>query len=354
MTAIGDMSARYLDAQLGTLADMGFARDRALQIVGLDESRLAERRTRIGIDAVARLYDIAATELSNPLLGLEVGNGFRVAAFQKSGRIYAFCRDLVEVVETNARYQRVAIDAGVIRHVEEPQEDGSLRDYLEFAPRYADADAYRHITELVFGSYGTAFRWLSWGSGEGIASVQLRHAAPPGNLSLYDTVFGCPVAFGAPHNRLEFMPGISREPLATADPERLALMSERLEQLMRARGLADGPGASLSAALEAAIRTCLRNGAVSLPCAADVLERSERALRADLKREGLRFRDALDAVRRKRFHEMRDMGASLAETAQALAYNDQAAFNRAFRRWYGVAPGRYDPALHGSDDGRES
>jgi len=39
---------------------------------------------------------------------------------------------------------------------------------------------------------------------------------------------------------------------------------------------------------------------------------------------------------------MRD-GRSLTEIAQSLGYNDQSAFTRAFKNWYGIAPSDYKP-----------
>jgi len=49
----------------------------------------------------------------------------------------------------------------------------------------------------------------------------------------------------------------------------------------------------------------------------------------------------LDAGRQRLCLEDMSKGQSLAEIAQGLGYNDQAAFTRAFRRWYGEPPSRY-------------
>ena len=323
----GSLSARYLDVQLVALDGFGFPRARALDSLGTTEVALANPRTRFALTDVARLYTTTARELGRECLGLEVGNAFRVAGFGKSGRIYALCRDLAEVIATNARYQKLAVDAGHISLAENESHAG-----LRLDPHYAEPERFRHVTELVFGGYGTAFRWLGWSSGTGIAAVHLRHAAPS-DTSLHERVFGCPVHFGARHNRLDIHPDALRQPLPTSDPNRLAIARERLDRL-----LAEPGGESFHDAFDAAVRTCLRDGRLSLACCGEVLGRSERELRADLKREGLTYREAVDAVRRAMFAERVDAGDSLVTVAGALGYNDQAAFTRAFKRWHGVTP----------------
>ena len=323
----GTLSARYLDVQLVALDGFGFPRARALDSLSISEAALAEPRNRFPLADVARLYTTAARELGRESLGLEVGNAFRVAGFGKSGRIYALCRDLAEVISTNARYQKLAVDAGQVSLMEEDGHAG-----LQLDTHYGERERFRHVTELIFGGYGTAFRWLGWSSGTGIAAVHLRHAAPA-DTSLHERVFGCPVHFGADSNRLDIHPDALRQPLPTSDPARLALARERLDRL-----LAEPGGDSFQDAFDAAVRTCLRDGRLSLACCGVVLGRSERELRADLKREGLTYREAVDAVRRTLFAERVDAGDSLVSIAATLGYNDQPAFTRAFKRWHGVTP----------------
>ena len=323
----GSLSARYLDVQLFALDGFGFPRARALDALGTTEVALSDPRNRFAIADVARLYYTASRELGRESLGLEVGNAFRVAGFEKSGRIYALCRNLAEVIATNARYQRLAVDAGHVSLIKESGQAG-----LQLDPHYAEPERFRHVTELIFGGYGTAFRWLGWSSGTGIAAVHLRHCAPS-DTSLHNRVFGCPVHFGAESNRLDIHPDALHQPLPTSDPARLALARERLDRL-----LAEPGGDSFRDAFDASVRTCLRDGRLSLACCGEVLGRNERELRADLKAEGLTYREAVDAVRRTLFEERVEAGDSLVTIAGALGYNDQAAFTRAFKRWHGVTP----------------
>lgn len=326
-------SGLYVEHQLETLAERGYGRDRALDVLGLTVVDLDNPRLRVSLDQTLELYLDAERQLDCPTIALEVGHAFRVSSFGKSGRIYAFCRDLEEVIEVNGKYQKLAIDAADISLVR----DGE-RAYLEFATYYSDAEHYRHITDLVFGAYGTAFRWLNWGSGKGNKAVFMRHRAV-GNPAVYEAAFGCPVTFGASHDRLELYADTLDMPLPTADPQRLALTCERLDRLMEASARSSD---SLEAACRAAIQTCIRQQSLSLANVAEVMERTERQLRSDLKGVDLTYRKLVDDVRQELFNLRRGRGETYATIAQALGYNDQAAFNRAYKRWYGKAPGAHE------------
>ena len=87
----------------------------------------------------------------------------------------------------------------------------------------------------------------------------------------------------------------------------------------------------------------MNKGAVSLSVVARRMNMPERSLRQKLKAQGLSFRDLLEQERKRLFKKLHGEGESFAAISQALAYNDQAAFNRAFKRWYNMRPSDYCP-----------
>jgi AraC-like DNA-binding protein len=69
---------------------------------------------------------------------------------------------------------------------------------------------------------------------------------------------------------------------------------------------------------------------------------STRTLQRRLAEEGTSFRGLLDDVRRTAAaRHLRTPGLSNAEVAYVLGFSELAAFQRAFRRWYGVTPGEF-------------
>jgi AraC-like DNA-binding protein len=82
-----------------------------------------------------------------------------------------------------------------------------------------------------------------------------------------------------------------------------------------------------------------------LPKVQDVagqLDMSARTLQRRLQERNLRYQQLLDEVRSELALQLiRDVSLSLNELADYLGFNDQSAFQHAFRRWQGVSPGNY-------------
>ena len=82
-------------------------------------------------------------------------------------------------------------------------------------------------------------------------------------------------------------------------------------------------------------------GQVSSSIVASRLELSERQFRETMKENDLKYSQLLESERQLLFQHLYDKGESFSVISHELCYNDQAAFNRAFKRWYGVSPSQY-------------
>ncbi|MEJ2602832.1 MAG: AraC family transcriptional regulator ligand-binding domain-containing protein [Gammaproteobacteria bacterium] len=98
-------------------------------------------------------------------------------------------------------------------------------------------------------------------------------------------------------------------------------------------------------ALEVEVRQCVVTAGGRSPGLEEVAGRlniSRRTLIRRLKREGTSYRRILDEVHRSLAHEyLVSTRWAVAEIGYRLGYQDAANFGRAFRRWYGMAPGEY-------------
>ena len=75
---------------------------------------------------------------------------------------------------------------------------------------------------------------------------------------------------------------------------------------------------------------------------AHALNTSRRTLARHLHHEGTSFRALLDAeLSRQALNHMRQHVQTVDDMAEALGYQDASTFRRAFRRWFGVSPGKY-------------
>lgn len=93
------------------------------------------------------------------------------------------------------------------------------------------------------------------------------------------------------------------------------------------------------------VRTALETSPERYPSLAEVaggLCVSARTLKRRLRKRGLSYRRLLDEVRLSRGAQLlAQPGLSLETIALRTGYSSGANFSRAFRRWAGVAPGRF-------------
>ncbi|MDA8707943.1 AraC family transcriptional regulator ligand-binding domain-containing protein [Hellea sp.] len=331
------MSARYLKAQLDILAKLGFSHAQSFDVLKIDPKILSDPMCRIDVDDILPLLAAAEKDLNDPCIGLKMGYQFRPGSFAQTGAVYSHCKDLLQVIEINHRYQRLAIDVGRARHETMKTASDGKKNYMVFETYYDDHDRYRHITDMVMGAYGTTYRWLSWGGGEKFMNVQFPYSKPM-DSSFHETVFRCGLDFNCEKAAIELSESMLSETLSTYDPEKLAIAISWLDEALGAITAE----ISFKKAVQSAMRSALELGQISAAIVAKRLDMPERKLLSKMKKCGASYRKVLDNVRKNVFLEQYRQGQNFAAIAQNLAYNDQAAFNRAFRRWYDMSPGQWE------------
>ena len=323
------LSNAYLSANLDILNLLGFSRATALEVMALDEESLDPPHGRICIDRFLSCIDAAADQTSNPQIGLDLGLKFRVAGFGVTGAIYSYCEDLEEVMIMNNLYQKLAIDAGKIEYRQDP----SGGHHMCFSPYYADWTCYKYITDIIMASYVTTYRWLSWGSGEDVVSARLPYVQPSERVN-YENRLQTKIETNSEHICIEFSDIAMSQKLATRNPELLARARIVLDKLLGQQTAS----VDFEKGVEAAIRGAIETGQVSAQTIAMRMGLSLSAFRSCLAETEEGVRPRIDRVRKSMFMEKSTAGLSLSQIALDLAYNDQAAMNRAFRRWFGMTP----------------
>jgi AraC-like DNA-binding protein len=87
----------------------------------------------------------------------------------------------------------------------------------------------------------------------------------------------------------------------------------------------------------------LPQGEPGVAAVARALDMSARTLQRQLEEEGTTFRDVLNDLRSEMAQAyLRDGHHTIAEVTYLLGFSETAAFSRAFKRWTGVAPSRYE------------
>lgn len=328
------VSLQYAVAQLIILEEFGFPKQKAMEILDIDADISPPSSSRIAARKLNDVFSNAADHMDDPLIALRVGYGFRVGNFEDTGKVYSFCKNLTEVLKINALYQPLAVDIGHITTcVETDSSTNEKRYFLDYAPYCSKLKDSEHILMLVFGAYGTAFRWLTWSSAKELKGVYLQ-LPPPKTNNLHRMIFQCPVYFDQPYNRIEFDEDSMTAPLSTHDPVRKAQYIATLDKLLSA----DKAQASFLTSLRTTVENNLSSGRSSMQSIAGALGITKSKLQQSLKEHDIKYRDYLDNIRKDLFAEKYRLGKPFIEIALELGYNDQAAFSKAFKRWHGVSP----------------
>ena len=333
------LSWEYLRTQIRILSKFDVPEAASLEILGLDPSGPMPRPSaRISADQVLKVFNAAEAALNDPNIGLKVGNHFRVSGFGDTGGIFTHCENMRDVCDHNARYQPLAIDMARIWFSDDKDPQTGEKVYAHNYALYdhggaADPDSYKHLIDLVFGAYGTAFRWLSWGSAKELQGINFQYARPR-DADIYQTIFNCPVHFGQSHNALILDEDVALATISTFDPVKRAQMVARLDAILNAAIASE----SFASALSSTIRNQITLGRITRPLVISAMGLSQSRFAEALTSAGLSYKSEVNRVRKQMIEELLMTDKSFTEIAQTLGYNDQAAFNKAFTRLYGTSP----------------
>jgi AraC-like DNA-binding protein len=190
--------------------------------------------------------------------------------------------------------------------------------------------------ETAFAGWVTVGRWLTQAH-QNPLGVEFSHAQRLPETR-YEQTFRCPVRFGAARNAVLVSPAQWALPLATSN----ATVSRLTREQLQATVTDYLQGDTWRTAVRQQVLELLPHGEPTLEQVAQHLAVSVDEVARRLRGQGLGFGELLDGER-KRLASLYVQSAqhALADVAQLLGYSEQSAFNRAFRRWYGVAPGEY-------------
>ncbi len=317
-------------ALLASFRALGLDADAIRDAAGLRPEELQPVDALLPEVAFARLYEEALRRAPREELPTEVGLAVPFGAFghvdylaASSETVEAALHALADHFRAVAHGFALELDAGPaggeVRIVHSHQDPGhALGDEFTLAVlvgrfRAADADA--------------PFR---------PAEVRLTRPAPA-RPTRHEQLLGAPVRFGHSVAAVSVPAASWRARLRSADPalrEVLRALAARLEL---------GPPPTREGDLELAVRARLRallpGGRAEAALVSRALGMSERTLHRRLREAGSTFREVLDRFREAESERL--LGASrlpLAEVALRVGFSDQSAWNRAFRRWKGMAP----------------
>jgi AraC-like DNA-binding protein len=321
--------AKLADIVAALATQSVFAKD-ALSGVGLSEAELRSAATRVSLHQVLEGYRNAARLSHDPGFAYRAGLRLHVTAYGLYGFAILCSVEFRQSVQFALQYYQLATPVADVAF-EEENRLGIFKVTPAPHPRI-DARLYRFIVELSFGNIVTLIR-----DGMGAAfSPRELHVTYGANadVATYADIFGCPVLFHQPENRLLFdaawldaKPKFGNEISYEAVVE---LCNGLLEEIDLRIGLAGKVRRILMANLMRPMR---------FEEVASRLGMGARTLRRDLRSANTSFRKLVDELRRSiAIKLLRDTELTVEDVASLMGFSEAAAFRHAFRRWTNMMP----------------
>ena len=310
--------------------NMGADPDGYLRAAGIDPLALESPDNRISYAAMIKVLEDCAVALDCPDFGLRLSRYQDIDILGPAAMIAHYSDTVGDSLKSIATYMYVHTSGAMVRMT---PVDGQLTS-LSFEVVLPGLHAMRQINELSIG-IGQSMLELLIAPGFRCQHVQLTHRRPEDLRPLIQR-FGPRLSFGHAVNALIFESAYLQRPVPTANAEFRQIAVGYIRDHL---GSADENGLRRVILLA---HQFLPTGRCSLQSVAEVLSMHPRTLQRELRRSGTDFRSIVDRVRRELVADyLTNTDASLTQVADMLGYGDQAAFNNAFRRWYGKPPGQW-------------
>ena len=336
----GRVAGAYLLPLLEAAGAHGIDSVTLAQAAGVAPHNLEASAPNLTARDYVRLLDAGALLAGDAHFGLHVGQRVRMGTYSAYGLILLSCGNVGQVLEQTARYERLAHDLGQSAL----QRDGAVAHY-RWTSNYPGAS--RHLVDSVFAGIRVSGDWLAGMplppaklafSHDGGGDL-LRHAA---HRDEYVRVLGSLPAFGAGANTATFDAQLLDWPVPNADVSLYPVLCQHAEQLLAQREAETDTGGAIDAQVHAAIVAGLRQGSARLATVAAALAMTPRTLQRKLADAGTSFQALLDQARYGLARDyLREPHLSLVDIAFLLGYQEQSAFNHAFRTWAGTNPGAW-------------
>lgn len=327
---LGDLSVGYLYSLQAALLSLEHDPVALFSTYRVSPAHMTIANARISIPRFMRLGHAAIRLTGRADIGLLMGQHSQPSHFGLPGLTAQCAPTLGQAFETLVRFERLI-----------SQNYRGHSSYQAPATRFYSISPYNAFNLFVVDSALATRLQMARQLTDGAARLREVHIEfpEPSYVTNYERVFGCPVLFEQAHNQLLWDPASLKLPLlqsaATTYAHLLELCQQQLIELTRHRRLRERVEEILSPQLHSHLPT--------LDEVARQLGMPGWTLRRRLKTEdNTRFQDIIDGIRQQlAISYVRDTETTLGEVSFLLGFSSPAAFQRAFKRWTGSAPGQY-------------
>ncbi len=306
-----------------------------LQLMGLKEADLVDADRRIPNEVSSQVLALARDTLQDPDIGLKMSQCMQMQHMGIMGLLVMSCRTAREAFELHTRYQSLVGNG--LETVYTPR-NGEL--CMEVTTPAGHPPMTRQDYDFSLAGWLKLKKQLV---GDNYAPLRIEFPYPaPENTAALQACFQAPLSFGHPVMRIFYPLHYLDIPLLAADPQlKQVLETQARKRLQELQGEQADTDPQL-AQVRKLIAGGLAYGVPSLEKIATAMGISVRTLQRQLDSRDSSFKLLLDQVRcdlAGKYIENPDL--SLLDVAMMLGFAEQSSFARAFKRWFGDAPGAY-------------
>lgn len=294
---------------------------------GLDPALMSRPNARYSTARIQKLWELAAAECGDSLLGFKVGAVTRPGVFHALGLGIVSSTTLLDALKRIERYSSIVSTNGRLVVVE--------RDGMVGIETRRGDHTILPTTHCVDATVVALCRLLEQCAGPSAVPARVIFMRPrTAPAEAYRELLKCPVDFDGEHISILFDAESAARPVLSGNSE-LAREADRLAERYVGELSVDPTIARVRNLLLRAIQS----GQVDQDGIARALNQSPSTLQRRLRKAGTSYQDLLDATRRDLALDYLQQGRhSLADIAFLVGFSDQANFTRAFRRWTGKSP----------------
>lgn len=324
---LSTLPAHSIKSLVNFLVLQGVPRAKLLTFIGTTEEALNEADNTYPSSCYEQLMCLGGEHLEVPNIGFVHGKAFEISFWGLLGYIVAAAPTLGDALAYQKRYQCLLGNSGLAYHELEP--DVVTMRWLS-EPGASENNIEQVITAWV------AFAFIYTQSNDKPLSVHFTHA-PLTDIEQYSEFFGCPVIFNADFNGVKVKPASFELPLKTSNAEVLNVLCSHAEQKLKLKRSV----ASLDIIRQFVIEM-LPDHVPDLPEVAEHLNLSVRQLQRHFQKHQTNLTQFLDDIRLNlAVSYLTQTEHKLLHISGVLGYSEQSAFQRAFKRRFGLTPGEY-------------
>jgi AraC-like DNA-binding protein len=336
MTLQRSSSAAWVRGILDMMAAEGLAVERLCAEADIDLAALQHSQTRVDVERVSRLWELAVAHSGKPTLGLDRQLASRHGNVDLVGYSLASGPSLMAGFQDLQRHMAVISDATAFT-----LERDARGHWLSIQHIGATRPVPRQRVEFAVL---TLLVLCSWLTRRQIQPLAVEFIAPPPSAACeadYRAAFGLMPRFGQEANRFLLAQADLVAPIPTHNPDLWALHDKLVESELDHLGQTGvGPR------VRHEIARLLPQGEPRREDVAALLGLTDRTLQRRLQAEATSYQQLLDDTRRELARQyLGEPRHSLAEVADLLGFVDQSNLFRACKRWFGMPPGQYRQQL---------